>query len=84
MKEKDKQHIIQEVNIQRELKSPFIVKYIDRFKNKFRHIDKKNQKISIIMEYCKFGSLKTHIQNKKDNNERFDENSIWKIISQIS
>ena len=30
MEDTEKKHIVHEVNIQRELKSPFIIKYIDR------------------------------------------------------
>lgn len=31
MEDTEKKHIVHEVNIQRELKSPFIIKYIDRY-----------------------------------------------------
>ena len=46
MEEKDKHHIISEINILRELHHPNIVKYYDRI------INKKNTKIYIIMECC--------------------------------
>ena len=46
MNEKEKQQIVSEVNILRDLHHPNIVRYYDRC------IDKKNLKIYIIMEYC--------------------------------
>ena len=46
MGEKEKQQIVAEVNILRELRHPNIVCYFDR------HIDRPNNKIFIIMEYC--------------------------------
>ena len=51
MGEKEKQQLVSEVNILRELQHPHIVKYYDRI------IDKKNSKIYIIMEYCEGGDL---------------------------
>ena len=51
MSEKEKQQIVSEVNILRELKHPNIVRYYDRI------IDKKNSKIYIIMEFCEGGDL---------------------------
>ena len=51
MSEKEKQQLVLEVNILRELTHPNIVKYNDRI------IDKANQRIYIIMEYCEGGDL---------------------------
>jgi NIMA (never in mitosis gene a)-related kinase len=51
MSEKEKQQLVSEVNILRELSHPNIVKYYDRI------IDKPNAKIYIIMEYCEGGDL---------------------------
>ncbi len=51
MNEKEKSQIVAEVNILRELQHKHIVQYHDRF------IDKKNQVIYIIMEYCAGGDL---------------------------
>lgn len=51
MKEKEKQQLINEVNILRELKHENIVRYHDKI------IDKKNTTIYIIMEYCAGGDL---------------------------
>ena len=51
MSEKEKEQIVSEVNILRELKHPNIVRYYDRI------IDKKHSRIYIIMEYCEGGDL---------------------------
>ena len=51
MGDKEKQQLVSEVNILKELNNPHIVRYYDRI------IDKNNQKIYIIMEYCEKGDL---------------------------
>ena len=59
MTEKEKEQIVNEVNILRELNHPNIVRYYDRI------IDKKNSKIYIIMEYCEGGDISQLINNCK-------------------
>ena len=59
MSEKEKQMIVSEVNILRELRHPNIVKYYDRI------IDREQAKIYIIMEYCEGGDIATLIKNSK-------------------
>ena len=54
MSEKEKQQLVSEVNILRELRHPHIVRYYDRI------IDKEKMKIYIIMEYCEQGNLLTY------------------------
>ncbi len=51
MNDKEKQQIVAEVNILRDLQHPNIVRYYDRC------IDKRNLKLYIIMEYCEKGDL---------------------------
>jgi NIMA (never in mitosis gene a)-related kinase len=46
MTEKEKQLLVSEVNIIKDLKSSFIVRYYDRI------IDREKKRIFIIMEYC--------------------------------
>ncbi len=77
MSEKEKQHIVSEVNILRELKHPNIVRYYDRI------IDKKNTKIYIIMEYCEGGDIGALIKRCKKNKEYIAEDVIWKIFTQL-
>lgn len=59
MSEKEKQLIVSEVNILRELRHPHIVRYLDRV------IDKQATKIYIVMEYCEGGDLSQLIKRKK-------------------
>lgn len=51
MSEKEKQQLVSEVNILRELRHPHIVRYYDRI------IDKEKTKIYIIQEYCEEGDV---------------------------
>ena len=59
MTEAEKQMLVSEVNLLRELKSPYIVRYYDRI------IDRARTTIYIIMEYCKGGDLSTVISRCK-------------------
>ena len=77
MSEKDRNRIVQEVNILHELHHPNIVKYYDRI------LDKKNTKLFIIMEYCPGGDLSKLIKRNKKSNQYFSEDIIWKIFSQV-
>ncbi len=77
MSEKEKQQLVNEVNILRELKNQNIVRYYDRI------IDKKNTKIYIIMEYCEGGDLSQLIKRCKKKKESIQEDIIWKIFTQV-
>ena len=77
MSEKEKQNIVSEVNILRELHHPNIVRYYDRI------IDKKNTKIYIIMEYCEGGDIGLLIKRLKKTKEYIPEEIIWKIFTQL-
>ncbi|KAK3587797.1 hypothetical protein CHS0354_042762 [Potamilus streckersoni] len=78
MTETEKQMLVSEVNLLRELKSPYIVRYYDRI------IDRTNTTIFIIMEYCKGGDLATLINKCKKEGSYLDENFIWKILIQVT
>lgn len=55
MSETEKQMLVSEVNLLRELKHPNIVRYYDRI------IDRSKTTIYIVMEYCEGGDLATII-----------------------
>ena len=78
MSEKDRNRIVSEVNILRELHHPNIVKYYDRI------IDKKNTKLFIVMEYCPGGDLSQLIKRNRKTKQYFSEDIIWKIFSQVA
>lgn len=59
MRDKEKQLVVSEVNILRELRHPFIVRYYDRI------IDKASTKIYIVMEFCEGGDLGNLIKRCK-------------------
>jgi len=77
MTEKEKQLIVSEVNILRELSHPNIVKYEERFLNK------REAKLYIVMEYCEGGDLGRHIRRLKRERTFFEENRIWKMLAQL-
>lgn len=51
MSESEKQMLVSEVNLLRELRHPNIVRYQDRI------IDRTNTKLYIVMEHCEGGDL---------------------------
>lgn len=59
MSEKEKQMLVSEVNILRELRHPNITRYYDRI------IDKESAKLFIVMEYCSGGDLGQQIKKAK-------------------
>ena len=59
MSEKEKQQLVSEVNILRELKHPNITRYYDRV------IDKEQAKLYIVMEYCAGGDLAALIRKQR-------------------
>lgn len=76
MSEKEKQQIVSEVNILRELNHANIVKYYDRI------IDKANAKIFIIMEFCDGGDLQQLIRRCRKSQDHIGEDFIWKVLTQ--
>lgn len=79
MSEKDRNRIVSEVNILRELHHPNIVKYYDRIIDK-----KKNTKLFIVMEYCQCGDLSQLIKRNRKTKQYFSEDIILKIFSSSS
>ena len=59
MSDREKQLLVSEVNILRELRHPNITRYYDRV------IDKDRARLFIVMEYCSGGDLATMIRSRK-------------------
>ena len=76
MSEKEKEQLVSEVNILRELKNPVIVRYHDRI------IDKLSTTIFIIMEHCPGGDLGKAVQKHKKDGTYMEESAIWKVLVQ--
>lgn len=77
MTEREKKHVVTEVNLLRELRHPYIVKYCDRI------IDKQTTKLYIVMEYCPGGDLAKLIKKHRAERSYIKEKYIWKFISQL-
>ena len=77
LSEKEKHLIVTEVNILREMRHPFIVRYWDRV------IDKVSTKIYIIMEYCENGDMAQYIKERRRLGRFIDERMIWRVFAQI-
>jgi NIMA (never in mitosis gene a)-related kinase 2 len=77
MSEKEKQQIVAEVNILRDLRHPNIVRYYDRIIDKERHL------IFIVQEYCEGGDISKLIKKYKKDKQYIPEEMIWKFFMQI-
>ena len=77
MSDKEKQLVVSEVNILRELRHPYILRYHDRI------IDKKSTKLFIIVEHCERGDLRHLIKRAKASRTFVHEERIWKYFAQI-
>lgn len=78
MNEKEKRHVVSEVNFLRELRHPFIVKYYDRV------IDKAAMKLYIVMESCDGGDLQQLIRKCRRDKVYVREETIWKMFAQLT
>ncbi|ESN92492.1 hypothetical protein HELRODRAFT_103696 [Helobdella robusta] len=76
--ESDKQMLVSEVNLLRELKHENIVKYVDRI------IDRKKSILFLIMEYCEGGDLASYIAKVKKEGSTVEEQFIWKVCYQLT
>jgi len=61
MSTQEKEQLVAEVNILKDLKHPNIVEFLERV------IDRENCFIYILMEYCEGGDLASVIQRHKEN-----------------
>jgi NIMA (never in mitosis gene a)-related kinase len=75
LNENEKKNALQEANLLRDMKHPFIVQYVDSFIE--------DSSLVIIMEYCSEGDLTSHIKKMKANGSRFSEDVVLNWMSQI-
>lgn len=78
MSEKEKEQLVAEVNILREVNHKNIVKYYDRI------IDRDAKKIYIIMEYCSGGDLASIIRQRQISGMMVAEPFVWSILAQVA
>ena len=76
MREREKALVVSEVNILRELRHPFIVRYYDRL------IDKAATKLYIVMEYCEGGDLASLIRSHRKAGTAVEEEFVWHVLAQ--
>lgn len=77
MTEIEKQMLVSEVNLLRELKHPHIVRYYDRI------LDRSTTTIYIIMEFCEGGDLGALIAKHRKEKRLIEEEFIIKIMYQL-
>ncbi|XP_076036493.1 uncharacterized protein LOC143022246 [Oratosquilla oratoria] len=77
MNEAEKQGLVLEVNLLRELHHPNIVRFIHHM------IHKRTTTLYILMEYCPGGDLKYLISKCKHTGTFLEEGFIWRILKQV-
>ncbi|XP_054617950.1 serine/threonine-protein kinase Nek2 [Dunckerocampus dactyliophorus] len=77
MAESEKQMLVSEVNLLRELKHPNIVRYYDRI------IDRTNTTLYIVMEYCQGGDLASLIARCIRERHYLEETFILRVMAQL-
>lgn len=74
MTEAEKQMLVSEVNLLRELKHPNIVRYYDRI------IDRTNTTLYIVMEYCEGGELASVITKVSKERQYLDGDFVLRVV----
>ncbi|KAG0309133.1 G2-specific serine/threonine protein kinase [Dissophora globulifera] len=77
MSTKEKEQLVAEVNILKDLKHPNIVEFLERV------IDRENSFIYILMEYCEGGDLAAVIRRHKEKSVPIPEEFVWSIMTQL-
>ena len=77
MSNAEKELLVSEVNLLRELRHKNIVRYYDRI------IDRDNTTLYLVMEYCPNGDLASLIAKNRKDGKMVDESFAWKIAMQI-
>ncbi|XP_068198156.1 serine/threonine-protein kinase Nek2-like isoform X2 [Antennarius striatus] len=78
MAESEKQMLVSEVNLLRELRHPNIVRYYDRI------IDRTNTTLYIVMEYCEGGDLSSLISRCLRERRYLEEKLILRVMTQLT
>ncbi|XP_023830258.1 serine/threonine-protein kinase Nek2 [Salvelinus sp. IW2-2015] len=78
MAEREKQMLVSEVNLLRELKHPNIVRYYDRI------IDRTNTTLYIVMEHCEGGDLSSLITRCIKERRYLEEEFIMRVMAQLT
>ncbi|KAF9359817.1 G2-specific serine/threonine protein kinase [Mortierella sp. AD094] len=78
MSTKEKEQLVAEVNILKDLKHPNIVEFLERV------IDRENSFIYILMEYCEGGDLASVIRRHKEKSFPIPEEFVWNIMTQLT
>ncbi|KAM4600540.1 serine/threonine-protein kinase Nek2 [Polymixia lowei] len=77
MAESEKQMLVSEVNLLRELKHPNIVRYYDRI------IDRTHTTLYIVMEYCEGGDLSSLITRCIKERRYLEEQFVLRVMAQL-
>ncbi|OPJ72313.1 serine/threonine-protein kinase Nek2 [Patagioenas fasciata monilis] len=78
MTEAEKQMLVSEVNLLRELRHPNIVRYYDRI------IDRSSTTLYIVMEYCDGGDLATLIAKCTKERSHLEESFVLRVLTQLT
>ncbi|XP_071404149.1 serine/threonine-protein kinase Nek2 [Pithys albifrons albifrons] len=78
MTESEKQMLVSEVNLLRELRHPNIVRYYDRI------IDRSSTTLYIVMEYCDGGDLASLIAKCARERRFLDESFVLRVLTQLT
>jgi NIMA (never in mitosis gene a)-related kinase len=78
MQRREKQLLVNEVNVLRKLNNPYIVKYIDRC------VKRDEKKIYIVMEFCPGGDLQRLITSTRGHNQNISEDQIWLTLTELA
>lgn len=77
LSDKEKEQLVMEVNVMRDLKHPNIVRYVDRVVDRSKHL------LYIIMEYCDSGDLAENMRQFHKHYEKVNEQVIFDIALQL-
>uniref|UniRef100_A0A663LW74 non-specific serine/threonine protein kinase n=1 Tax=Athene cunicularia TaxID=194338 RepID=A0A663LW74_ATHCN len=78
MSEAEKQMLVSEVNLLRELRHPNIVRYYDRI------IDRSSTTLYIVMEYCDGGDLASLIAKCTKERHYLEESFVRRVLTQLA